>query len=350
MKPQHSQLEVLLCCVLVCVISVVLIFACAHLRYAESSIPKAKRAACIEHLFKKFASPQMTGNMQVLPGYDGLFVIHYNRLIERRVALEKSLARMGLQNVASWVDWLNKEDVDRMDDPSKLCLNGLGYDGNSGLMSLNLKHLWVYWYTASHKLQNVLVMEDDPLFQTDVNIVTRLHEIVTQLPRNYSIAYVGTCSTWEHSVHSWKVNGRLGNRVPDTTLFGPGYPSRCANGYVLSERGAREMLLFMINTGIHAPADNMQDEVLSQGSYWTEEPLWKQTDLGSISHEVSHDIPDVLQFSEAFVDRVRNSASSHMEAHSHSFHVRGARRNSTLRRATASMPRWHSLQVGHGHL
>jgi len=307
------------------------------LRYAESSIPKAKRAACIEHLFKKFASPQMTGNMQVLPGYDGLFVIHYNRLIERRVALEKSLARMGLQNVASWVDWLNKEDVDRMDDPSKRCLNSLGYDGYPGLMSLNLKHLWVYWYTATHKLQNVLVMEDDPLFQTDVNIVTRLHEIVTQLPRNYSIAYVGTCSTWEHSVHSWKVNGRLGNRVPDTTLFGPGYPSRCANGYVLSERGAREMLRFIISTGIHLPPDNIQDEVLSPGSYWTEEALWKQTDLGGMSYEASRGIFGFSQFFASLVDRKRNSASSNSEAHSHLIRVHEAGRNSTVRRTTVSI-------------
>jgi len=296
-----------MCC---CVAIVVFINRKLMYRHIFPSPDWQDRSACIDDMFSHF-DPPLTGEIaNVLPGYDNLFVVHYNKLTKRRAALEDLLVTVGLQDVAIWVDWLNKDDIVVSDTSAfHRCVDILGYDEgvHAALMSLNLKHMWIYWYTVRHKLQKVLVMEDDPLFRQNTNIVDKLTQLVKEIPDDYWIVYVGECPDYNHSVYSWKLpDGRLGSRVFNTSLFGPGYPSRCTGGYVISEQGARNMLKFISDKGVTKDADMLQEEVLTPGSFWNEQPLWSQTDLGGVSHEwflekrKSHRVADEFQAERAY--------------------------------------------------
>lgn len=257
-------------------------------RQANYMSENVSQTSCLEELFWSIDPPETPSIFHMLPGYDRLFILHYNKLKERRTILQTSLAKMGLDTSAVWVDWLNKEAVDNMDARLRTCLKpaqGL----SPGLFSLNLKHFWVYWYAVRHNLGHVLVLEDDPSFTDIDSVVGKLRIIISQMPPDYMIAYVGSCATKYSSIRSMEAtfslaaHFRSGTQFMNTSLYGPGYPSRCANGYIISQTGAKTMLQHAIKAS-SAAVDDIQTAALSSGSYWLDPPLWKQTDFGGRSY------------------------------------------------------------------
>lgn len=233
----------------------------------------------------------------------GIFVVHASPLVERRAILEKRLERVGLNGTATWVTWLDEDYVAHMSADERLCFitpeekawvprSRRLWDTSNKTHSLCLKHLWVYYHTAKHGLENVVVMEDDTEFMRE-DVVQELQRLPSVLPRDYLVVHVSGC--WG-GIHANTSEPPLPGSGPGQgRVYGPGYGSRCASGYMISQRGAQKMLSTIFgrakdairgpkNYGIDRLPDRQQDGVMNEGGFWYEPYLWEQTDHGGQTH------------------------------------------------------------------
>lgn len=231
------------------------------------------------------------------PGLDKVYVVHYDKNAERRQHLEPILARMGLDPLTTWVTWNNKEDLAHLNEedtrilscfikgpecapaPDHKCY--LWQPEKIGVASSVMKTLWIYQEMLRSKQELALVIEDDARFNFDEeDISNRIHDLLHQgLPEDFTTVMLGGCCKGKFgTMHAnMSAPGHPG-------LHGPGFMSRSAVGYLISQRGARMMLnhVFKVLGGAVAGADVGMAYVVNDGGYWLEPPLWYSgSDMGT---------------------------------------------------------------------
>lgn len=219
---------------------------------------------CAQQIFDQY--PPVASNAKVA-GLDAVYVLHYPPLVDRKRAADAELERVGLAAATYFMTSLNKEDL--TSDIRDCLVNSQKQSG--GVDSLSIKHLWAYYHTLKNKYKHVLVMEDDMHFET-ANVIESLQELVRSVPADYTTVHISGCLGF-HALDPPKFGSHL---------HGPGQASRCTSGYVISEKGAKQMLekVLLDLGGITLPADHQQNGVIDNGGYWYEPYLATQTDLG----------------------------------------------------------------------
>lgn len=209
-----------------------------------------------------------------LPKVDAVFVLHAPVLENRRNVLKAELAKAGLIDSATWVTWFNKNDLGNMgelDEEVRKCFFAQPNMFSAGVRSLSMKHLWVYTHMMRKGLQNVVVMEDDAAFNygSFPSPAQSLNDLVAEVPHDYDMVQLSGCL----GMHAGK------NKINEH-LYGPGYASRCASGYLVSLKGATAMAERIFKTGIDLPADHEINQIGKAAGYWYEPYLWDQSELG----------------------------------------------------------------------
>jgi hypothetical protein len=263
---------------------------------------------CAQEFFSQYQPepPNSLGMAKLLPGFDAFYIIHDSSHAKRKTRLDtmmQSSTLDGLNELATWVDWLNEEELRKVPHDAMSCIFNKTYaeplflQSLRGPLSRNLKHLWVYHEIMRRQLSNVLVMEDDPVFKIGLEeTLPRLQELMHDLVNTSSDAAPSDREV-EHVImlgdsdlssgHSWRdveiVNAFENSHAElrkSEHLYGPGgLGQRGAGGYVISASNAAAILQYVYdNFRVDAEADVLMENALGpDGFYWYEPPLWVQS-------------------------------------------------------------------------
>jgi len=261
--------------------------AVANTSIVQAAFPQADETrmqshipACVAKAFSMFKPEKMIASMrrakEVL-GVDALFVVHYPKLAERRLELEKQFVSAGMSGAAVWVDWADLQDK-IASSRSVCCL----FDcqcrwyqdfASPATRDCSLRHLYVYYEMERQGLQKVIVMEDDVDLHSNASSI---RAVVQRAPQNFTAVMLSGTRDW-HACVSNVTSGQ-----PSTHLVGPGFGAKTASGYLLSSLGAKALLhnIYGKGAGVNLPADLIMDGAINGGCYWAEPALWTQTKGG----------------------------------------------------------------------
>lgn len=230
--------------------------------------------------FNPLPSPHLP---QLVPGVEGIFILHNSRLRERKEALLSQLSKSGLAGAVTWVDWVGPEFIKALDAQQRRCLFRETLDKKDlSFLALNLAHFWVQYHTMVRGLKNVIIMEDDAAFCSPETLNRSLAELVAEaltLDEGYSIVQLSGCPCGQP----------LRKPDPDTRrtskVFGPGFPNRCSAGYLLSLKGATALVQQQVGrSGLDRVCDQQIDYLGTETTFWSWPYLWFQACKGERSY------------------------------------------------------------------
>ena len=196
---------------------------------------------------------------------DQVYVTHYSPLRDRRKALERALAILGID--ATWItaydrEALTQHDIDtfvRQLDPQwsgkdiyfqDIDFRHMRYQPlNGSEISLALKHAAALRHFCESGGRLALILEDDVLFCRD--FVEQFNRYLRQTPNDFGIIFPGDgCGL---RVHSWDIRpGQVAYRMCPAM-------ARCTDSYIITHSAARKLLDHLLP--IFLPAD-------VQFTYW----------------------------------------------------------------------------------
>ena len=206
-----------------------------------------------------------------------VFVIHYTKLNERKHHIEKQLAKYNFD-----VEFIT--DYDR----ESLTNNDMAlFDTNlltPSEMSLIRKHIACYERICKHNLESALILEDDATLEQ--NFATTLENYLEQLPKVWDLFYIGEGGSFKFHIP----DSTIKKYPPGTNVFyksnyssswGGSGSSRCADSYVVSNRGAYRILEYMDRDDYRITKE--QDHLLNEIAllkllkvYWAEPTIVTQ--------------------------------------------------------------------------
>lgn len=209
---------------------------------------------------------------------NNIYICHYTKLPTRKPILDNQLNGLGLSEMSKWVEVYDQDDIDFEQLPKQLpnINKPLKIDGrhNNRLLkkseiSLILKHNYIWNEMIDKNIDNVIVLEDDALLDSD--FVNKLNNYTKDLPKDYDLLWIGSCC----NLHSKKIEN-------DKHIYMEN-GSRCTHGYMISLGCAKLMVEFhKIN---NLPCDFMFNEAIKKynlKNYWLEPDLVSQnTKFGS---------------------------------------------------------------------
>lgn len=155
---------------------------------------------------------------------DKIYICHWSKLTERKINLINHLHRLNIHDY-QWVENYDKEtwniDSIKLEYPNVFEPNPKGRLLKYSEISLLLKHCWIIKDAYEHGYNDVLVLEDDVIL--DSEFIDKFNKFKSQLPICYDIAWVGSCCDLHaapivEGKNVYKVNG-----------------SRCTHAYLLSK-------------------------------------------------------------------------------------------------------------------
>lgn len=202
-----------------------------------------------------------------------IYVTHYTKLAERRMRLERDLARRGL--CAKWLtsndredltpdaltrccdeneqNWRRKTEFYTTEVPRKL---------KSSEVSLALKHLDFYARVASGSSEYALVLEDDAILSHDFG--ERFDEYFADAPADLDLIFIGS-----------GCNLRVANASNGRYFYEKSAPAtKCTDSYVVSRRAASKLSSTLLPLTL--PIDfelNYQIHAQRLKVYWLEPPI-----------------------------------------------------------------------------
>ena len=206
-----------------------------------------------------------------------VFVLHYTKLKERRQHIEKQLAKYDFD--VEFITDYDKEDLSNADlelfdtevvSPSE--------------MSLIRKHISCYERICKEGLDHAMIFEDDVTLAA--NFKDKLENYMEQLPKVWDLFFIGEGGSCKFHVPDHIIK----KQPPGTNVFyksnyssswGGSGASRCADSYVVSNRGAYKMLGYLDRPEykIAKEADHLLNEIALFSIlkvYWAEPTLVTQ--------------------------------------------------------------------------
>lgn len=211
----------------------------------------------------------------MLNNIDKIYVCHYTPLEDRLLVLDNMLSNMNLD-----YEIISEYDRENLDEETlspyikiKDNLNIPGHTHRTLRMSeisLILKHHDIIRKMVNEKINNVLVLEDDVIFEDD--FVNKFNEYTKELPICYDLLWVGTCC------------GIKSRNITDNKYIYKENGSRCTHAYMISYKCAKKIYDLIYN--LNYPADFMYNhliDTLKLENYWLEpslinqNPIWDTT-------------------------------------------------------------------------
>lgn len=203
-----------------------------------------------------------------------IYICHYTKLLNRKPILDSQINKLNLNNITEWVEVYDKEEIDinKLINELPNIKNKLNIKGHFNRtlkmseISLLLKHNHIWENMIENDIENVLVLEDDALFND--NFITDFNSYIDELPSDYDLLWVGSCcglhaNPLENGKHIYRKDG-----------------SRCTHAYLINKKCAIKMLeYFKIN---NSPADFMFNEAIIKyklNNYWLEPDIISQNGI-----------------------------------------------------------------------
>ena len=196
------------------------------------SVITPRLPACAISVFTSTAKPRTSPSFPRWAGLDHIYVVHYTRLASRKVTMLQRLNAVLPQGweKANFVSFLEDFDKEALLEHTDVqgCLRGYSASHGLGTISLSAKHLHGWFDMIYHNYSTVLMLEDDAGFVHDFDSLNK--QIIAALPSNWSNCVLTAAEIW----------GCAGYK--EEQLLCPGTGSRFAYGYMLSQKGARQVV------------------------------------------------------------------------------------------------------------
>ena len=163
-----------------------------------------------------------------------IFVLHKKTAHSRKTRLVNLFSRVG---ITTRVHWIEGHSPGNMTSQVLQCLFDPSDQTNTSSKLITWIHYCVFRWMVEFGVKNVIVMEDDPVFNDQTleqSFGQDLHRVVELAPPGFDMVHFGGC---------------LGIHIPQRNVdehgFGVGQFSRCANGYAISRNGAKKMMALL---------------------------------------------------------------------------------------------------------
>jgi glycosyl transferase family 25 len=202
-----------------------------------------------------------------------IFITHYSKLVERKETVLNQFAKNNILDY-HFIENLNKEDI------TDEHLNNFNLDAPImgerkfvvNIISLFLKHIYIYNLIANSDIEYALILEDDVIL--DDNFMEKLNTYITELPNDFDALFIGNgCNL--HIPNDKIIEGKH---------IYPMCSTRCTDSYLISKKCAIKMISFynyfiMNNIKIGLPVDhwlNLAFKNTNCNVYWSEPTIVKQ--------------------------------------------------------------------------
>jgi glycosyl transferase family 25 len=198
-----------------------------------------------------------------------IFVLHYDKLVERRQNMDKQLSLNGLE-----AEYITCYDKDQLSSTDK---NKFTSNCSSPAISLFLKHIFCY-HEITNKYDYALILEDDAIFQN--HFKERLDYYVRQLPNDWDMLFIGDACNLHipYDIVS-KSNMNVFKKCLEPTFWGGNGATRCTDSYLISKKCATKIIDFINNKIIDNAIDWWLNDVCRKYNfnvYWAEPTIISQ--------------------------------------------------------------------------
>jgi GR25 family glycosyltransferase involved in LPS biosynthesis len=158
-----------------------------------------------------------------------IFVVHYNKLVERKINIINQLNENDLQ--AEFVEQYTRDNLNIND--KRIFLRNV----NAANMAISLSHLYCYKEIAE-KYDYGLILEDDAIF--DKNFNNNIIKYIRQLPTDWDMLFLDDCCNFHIPNTNSKQNIYRKNLAANSAGGGMG-ATRGAGCYLVSKKCASKI-------------------------------------------------------------------------------------------------------------
>ena len=188
--------------------------------------------------------------------FDRIYILHHKPLKHRKKYIEEKIKDFGWQNI-KWVEHFLPDELEN--NTEKL---------SDAQLSSVLKHKFAVEDAKENGYENILVLEDDIDFDTNLDVTEFLINVLEEsVKHNYQIC-------WPGGVMMWNFLKTHRNELVSTNKV---YTSRCAHAYMVH---SSIFDIILDNWHTEWPADFMYNEIIEKNklrSYWTNPFLEQRT-------------------------------------------------------------------------
>lgn len=161
-----------------------------------------------------------------------IFVIHYKKLVDRKIHLLNQLKKYNITNyefIEIDRDELTIEHMNQFEGTQR---------SNKAGMAISLSHYYAY-KEISEKYDNALILEDDVILSD--NFMDSLSKYLTELPEDYDMLFIGDGCNF-HIENNRVVPGKyIYERGVHPTNWGGNGATRCCDSYLVNKKCANKM-------------------------------------------------------------------------------------------------------------
>jgi GR25 family glycosyltransferase involved in LPS biosynthesis len=156
-----------------------------------------------------------------------IFVLHYSKLVERKKNILSQFEKHKITDY-EFIEMFDKDDImDKSLFTSKY---------KPSMMSLTLKHFWVY-KEIMNKYDCALIFEDDVILAD--NFVEKLNMYMYELPTDYDMLFIGDGCKLHMKDISHKQH--IYEKCLYPTSWGGDGASRCSDSYIVHKKCATKL-------------------------------------------------------------------------------------------------------------
>uniref|UniRef100_A0A6C0EQH4 Glycosyl transferase family 25 domain-containing protein n=1 Tax=viral metagenome TaxID=1070528 RepID=A0A6C0EQH4_9ZZZZ len=211
-----------------------------------------------------------------------IFVLHYSKLTDRKRHI---LEQFKIHNITDY-EFIEKYDKSELTENDKKLFEE---NYNTSMVSLMLKHFWVY-SEISEKYDSALILEDDVLLAD--NFMDKLNNYINQLPEDFDMLFIGNGCNLHIESNVIIPNKNIYEKCLYPTHWGGDGGTRCTDSYIVSKKGAKQICEYLnnLNYKINQPSDWWLNRALRDTNckvYWAEPTIVTQgteTGLFQSSH------------------------------------------------------------------
>jgi GR25 family glycosyltransferase involved in LPS biosynthesis len=210
-----------------------------------------------------------------------IFVIHYNKLIERKAHILKLFRLHKITNyefIEIDRDELANHDTSMFEE---------GY--NKAQIAITLSHMYAYRQIAA-KYDHALIFEDDIVL--DPFFEKKFKKIIAQLSDNYDMCFIGSGSGLHIEANKIVKDKYVYRKCLEETSWGGGGATRCTDSYIMSKKCAVAICKYFDNLPykINQAVDWWLNTVARDNNlrvYWAEPTIVTQGTISGL-FESSH--------------------------------------------------------------
>ena len=193
-----------------------------------------------------------------------IFVLHYSKLAERKANI---IQQFELHNITDY-EFIEQFDKDELTESETANFTS---KCSSTVISLFLKHIYVYKQIVAQQHENTLIFEDDVILHPNFSQLFSLY--LSQLPTTYDLLYIGDGCKLRIPVYMRNPEQYIYAKGLEPTPWGGLGSSRCTDSYLVSNSCARKMLEYWETTTVSASIDFWLNKVAiakNLNVYWAE--------------------------------------------------------------------------------